>query len=56
MTPFVVLNGDVTYDIKSLATLYDSGPSVGSSRRENPSNTEFSNSTRTMGCVSPTSC
>ena len=36
--PFVVLNGDALYDPDSLATLYDSGPAVGSYRVDNPSN------------------
>ena len=36
--PFVVLNGDAIYDTESLATLYDSGPAVGSYRVDNPSN------------------
>ena len=38
MTLFVVLNGDSTYDIKSLVTLYNPGPAVGSCRVENSSN------------------
>ena len=36
--PFVVLNGDALYDPDSLATLYESGPAVGSYRVDNPSN------------------
>jgi len=36
--PFAVLNGDALYDTDSLATLYDSGPAVGSYRVDNPSN------------------
>ena len=36
--PFVVLNGDALYDPASLATLYGSGPAVGSYRVDNPSN------------------
>ena len=36
--PFVVLNGDAIYDPESLATLYESGPAVGSFRVDNPSN------------------
>jgi bifunctional UDP-N-acetylglucosamine pyrophosphorylase/glucosamine-1-phosphate N-acetyltransferase len=36
--PFVVLNGDALYDPESLATLYGSGPAVGSYRVDNPSN------------------
>jgi bifunctional UDP-N-acetylglucosamine pyrophosphorylase/glucosamine-1-phosphate N-acetyltransferase len=36
--PFAVLNGDALYDTTSLATLYDSGPAVGSYRVDNPSN------------------
>jgi bifunctional UDP-N-acetylglucosamine pyrophosphorylase/glucosamine-1-phosphate N-acetyltransferase len=36
--PFVVLNGDALYDPASLATLYESGPAVGSYRVDNPSN------------------
>ncbi|ERH03062.1 MAG: nucleoside-diphosphate-sugar pyrophosphorylase [Halonotius sp. J07HN6] len=35
---FVVLNGDALYDPASLATLYESGPAVGSYRVDNPSN------------------
>jgi Nucleoside-diphosphate-sugar pyrophosphorylase involved in lipopolysaccharide biosynthesis/translation initiation factor 2B, gamma/epsilon subunits (eIF-2Bgamma/eIF-2Bepsilon) len=35
---FVVLNGDALYDPASLATLYESGPGVGSFRVDNPSN------------------
>jgi bifunctional UDP-N-acetylglucosamine pyrophosphorylase/glucosamine-1-phosphate N-acetyltransferase len=36
--PFVVLNGDALYDPESLATLYESGPAVGSFCVDNPSN------------------
>ncbi|ERH07633.1 MAG: nucleoside-diphosphate-sugar pyrophosphorylase [Halonotius sp. J07HN4] len=36
--PFAVLNGDALYDPDSLATLYESGPAVGSYRVDNPSN------------------
>ena len=36
--PFAVLNGDALYDPESLATLYESGPAVGSYRVDNPSN------------------
>jgi bifunctional UDP-N-acetylglucosamine pyrophosphorylase/glucosamine-1-phosphate N-acetyltransferase len=35
--PFAVVNGDVLYDRRSLASLYDAGPAVGSFRMENPS-------------------
>ncbi len=36
--PFAVLNGDNLYDPASVATLLESGPSVGAIRVENPSN------------------
>ncbi|MGM0606581.1 MAG: bifunctional sugar-1-phosphate nucleotidylyltransferase/acetyltransferase [Halobacteriota archaeon] len=35
--PFVVLNGDALYDVRSLRSLYENGPAVGSYRVENPS-------------------
>ena len=35
--PFAVLNGDNLYDIESLSALYDSGPSVGTVRVDDPS-------------------
>jgi bifunctional UDP-N-acetylglucosamine pyrophosphorylase/glucosamine-1-phosphate N-acetyltransferase len=34
--PFAVLNGDVLYDLESLADLYDGGPAVGAYRVDNP--------------------
>ena len=54
--PFVVLNGDALYDPKSLATLYESGPAVGSYRVDNPSNygvlqLDSSDDTRVTGVV-----
>ena len=38
MTPFVVLDVSLSFDIKSLVTLYNPGPAVDSSRGENSSN------------------
>jgi len=54
--PFVVLNGDAVYDTDSLATLYDSGPAVGSYHVDNPSNygvltLDQSDDTRVVGVV-----
>ena len=36
--PFAVLNGDALYDERSLSTLYDAAPAVGSYRVDNPEN------------------